>query len=341
MRVRRHYSLVAHGPDTVEIRHGVWNPTSFTLHDESGSGRLFRIVHRLKDGLAADAIARAEAAPLAEVEAVVDQLLDVGVLEAEPSSALDYYLGYAAPTLAPAADQRPKYRTIRILGDAELADEVRAALDVRSIGQDLSVETDTAGVWAKVLEDCEGWSTNGLRFAECVAAAEALKDAVVVFALKTIQPHHFQLLNRIAMAHRIPWIHAAMDGPFLYAGPTFLPFRTACYECFETRVLMNLREGASYQSYKQAIAERRVIAGEIPAEPLLARLLASHVALEALNLALTGTTFTLGKALSIYLPTMEFSFNEVLRVPGCPACGGSQERDATELYFDMRTAIAR
>jgi len=101
-----------------------------------------------------------------------------------------------------------------------------------------------------------------------------------------------------------------------------------------------LRHAASYHDYKRAITEQKLLAGEIPIAPMLARLLACHVGLETVNFALTGSCFTLGKILAIYLPTMEFSFNEVLRVPGCPACGASQERDATELYFDMRTVIA-
>ena len=69
--------------------------------------------------------------------------------------------------------------------------------------------------------------------------------------------------------------------------------------------------------------------------PILRSMLASHVALEALNLAVTETSFTVSKILSIYLPTMEFTFHEVLKVPGCEACGSSAERDDRELYFDI------
>ena len=50
---------------------------------------------------------------------------------------------------------------------------------------------------------------------------------------------------------------------------------------------------------------------------------------------LTDANFTVGKVLAVHLPTMEFSFNEVLRVAGCPGCGPSSERDDHELYFEM------
>ncbi len=66
----------------------------------------------------------------------------------------------------------------------------------------------------------------------------------------------------------------------------------------------------------------------------LAGLLTSHLALETLNLVLTGSTFTVGRMLAIHLPTMEISLPDVLRVPGCPGCGSVPERDGEVLYFD-------
>ena len=50
----------------------------------------------------------------------------------------------------------------------------------------------------------------------------------------------------------------------------------------------------------------------------------------------TGSDFTVGKALSVFLPTLEFSFNEVLRVPGCPACSPMTEQYEQGLYFDLK-----
>ena len=99
--------------------------------------------------------------------------------------------------------------------------------------------------------------------------------------------------------------------------------------------MMNLRESASYQRYKRALVERQVREGRLPVEPAIAGTLASLTALETLNFALTGSSFTVNKVLAIYLPTMEFTFNEVLRAPSCTACSPLPERDDTELYFDM------
>ena len=76
--------------------------------------------------------------------------------------------------------------------------------------------------------------------------------------MSVIQPLQLRLLNQISLALGIPWMHAAIDGPFLLIGPCFVPHRTSCYACFETRVTMNLRESASYQQYKSALAAGRV-----------------------------------------------------------------------------------
>ena len=99
--------------------------------------------------------------------------------------------------------------------------------------------------------------------------------------------------------------------------------------------MMNLRESASYQSYKRALVERQVREGVLPVEPAIVGMLASHTSFEALNYMLTGSSVTVNKVLGIYLPTMEVTYNEVLRSPVCSACSSSPERDDAELYFDM------
>ena len=76
-----------------------------------------------------------------------------------------------------------------------------------------------------------------------------------------------------------------------------------------------------------------------PLDGVLACLLASLVSMEALNFALAGTSFTVGKVLCVHLPTMEFVYNEVLRVRGCSACGSAPERHDRELYFDIRALL--
>jgi hypothetical protein len=127
LRLKPHYSVIAHSPDVVELRHGVWNATSFTLTDESGRGDLYRLICRLDGSARPSAIAKEEGVPRSDVEALVDHLVSLDVVEEGPSSGVDYYLDELLPR--PAATNGdmpagPHAARARVLGDPELVAEL-------------------------------------------------------------------------------------------------------------------------------------------------------------------------------------------------------------------------
>jgi len=337
LRIKRHFSIVAHGPDTVEIRHGVWNPVSFLLNDEAKTGNLFKLLHRMDGTATPAALARELGVPRDQVEGVIDHLDQLGILESGPSNALDYYLNSVVP--ATFGVEEPAPRAIVLMGEASLADQVSRLL--REIDPEAEIAPADERATRIVFDDDISWLFDGMHFQERMQIFESWKDSFVLMACSVINPLHYKVLNRAAIAHGFPWMHAAIDGPFLLIGPTFVPRRSACYECFEQRVTMNLRNAASYVAYKEALVQHRIKRGEMPMEPMMRAMLASHAAMEIVNFTKTNYSFVVGKALSIFLPTMEFAYNEVLRVPGCPACSPLSERDDTELYFDITTLINR
>jgi bacteriocin biosynthesis cyclodehydratase domain-containing protein len=330
-RLKRHYSVIAHSPDDVELRYGVWNPVSYTVADESRAGRLHRLIGRL-DGSASPAeIASQEDVPREDVEGLVDHLDGLGVIEFGPTSALDHYL----ETVVPWRVQRQDPPPVVLLGDAQLTRPIEANLaSALPAGRVTFAGEDDPG-WRAVADPDTSWLRDGLALEERLEAVEHWRGSFLICASAVINPMRLLALNRLCVEAGIPWLHAAADGPFLLIGPVILPRRSSCYECLEIRVLMNLRESASYQRYKQALAARQVTEGDLPIEPVLASMLGAHTALEAMNFLLTESSFTLGKLLAVYLPTMEFTFNEVLRAPTCSACGPVSERDETGLYFDL------
>lgn len=338
LRIRRHYALVAHGPDTVEIRHGVWNPVSFVLNDESESGNLYRVLQRL-DGTATPAgLARELGVPREEVEGLIDHLDGLGVLESGPSSALDYYLdNVQLGSFGIDVPRAQDTRRIVVMGEPSLADSVGELL--RQVEPNATIVAADDRHRRIVCDDDVSWLFDGIRFHEQMQVFETWKDSFVLMASSVINPLHYKVLNRAALEHGFPWMHAAIDGPFLLIGPIFVPHRSACYECFEQRITMNLRDAASYVAYKDALVKRQIKSGTMPIASMLRALIASHSAMEIVNFTRTNYSFVLGKVLAIFLPTMEFTYNEVLRVPGCPACGSLSERDDTELYFDVATLI--
>jgi bacteriocin biosynthesis cyclodehydratase domain-containing protein len=339
LRLKRHYSIVVHGPDVIELRHGTWNPLSFTLADERQSGKLLGVVRRLDGRSSIGEIAAAERVPASEVEELVDQLATLGVLEGESGHALDYYLDQVVPNLMPFERDRRRPRTSAVLlGDAGPVGEIARILTA-SGAHDYEVERADDGMRTRLACAALSWQSDGLAAEVEAEAFAGWRDRFVVFASSAINPLELRGFNLVSLHHGIPWLHAAVDGPFLLVGPTFVPERTACYECLDARVLMNLREAASYQAYKRALADGRAARSSAPLDAVLESMLAGLTAFEALNFLLTGASFTTAKLLAVYLPTMEFTFNEVLRLPGCPACGPSPEADDSELYFDLRTLL--
>lgn len=334
-RLKRHYSIIAHSPDVVELRHGTWNPVSFTLRDDSGTGSLLAVLSKLDGTQSLNEIARGASVPKNDVEALIDQLSALQLLENGASHAVDYFLDHAVPNLALHEIDRISTQPVTVMGDGNLPDEVgRILLETELLKCD--VQVDDGSLRAKLSRSGIDWVNDALEVEKLAQRLDVLSDRFVIAARSTVDPIEMRAFNRLSLHRRIPWLHAAIDGPFLLIGPTVIPHRTACYECLESRILMNLREVSSYRNYKQALANSQVTASRNPLEPVLRSMVASHVAFEAVNYLLTGTSFTVGKMLAIYLPTFEISFNEVLRVASCPACGSNPERHDRELYFDIR-----
>lgn len=339
LRIKRPYSLIAHSADDVELRYGVWNPISFSLSDESESGHLFRILKRLDGSISPTKLAAQEGISREEVESLIDRLVGLGVMERGSASAIDYYVDHFVPTqrnIAPIAEtQQP----VLIVGNQDLGDEIRRLLCASLPELEISVIDGSDRGWATLCRNDDSWLRDGLAFQEQMESFLHWRRHFMIFACKTINPVRLRMFNRVALELELDWLHVALDGPFILVGPTFVPSRSACYECLETRVFMNMRDAPGYRRYKNALVEGNITFGRWQAEPVVETILCSHGAMEALNFLLTGSSFTVGKILTIYLPTMEFTFNELLRVPGCKACGALSLRDENELYFDVKALL--
>lgn len=335
-RIKRSFALVAHGPNVVELRQGVWNTVAFTLTDDGGQGKLYEVLKSLDGTQGTARIAKDHGMKTAEIEALVDHLDNLSVLEDGPTSALDYYLSESISSLRAVGDEPQAVERVVLLGDALLTAPIQQTLtaSLRELPVELPGANDSARV---VFETASAEALlKGLDYEAAVSACEPWRDALVVFAQSTLRPDRLTVLNRLARGAGFRWMNVALDGAFLLVGPTFDPMHGPCYECLDTRVLMNVRDSFTYQDYKNALHQHRVKHGDMPVLPAIANVLAAHAALEICNLVVAGANFTSGQLLSIYLPTMAFVYHEVLQVPGCSGCGASSERDDPELYFDLR-----
>ncbi|MGW0484270.1 TOMM precursor leader peptide-binding protein [Nonomuraea sp. NPDC003214] len=331
-RVKRSFAIIGHDPDTVELRSGVWNATSHTITDEARRGWLFSAVNGLDGSRDMTELAADIGVGTQEMSELVSHLRELDALEDRATTALDHYLDHYAGVLAgPPSPARP----VRVIGEPVMAAQVTRL--VAASDPHLDVADASADPVLGVLDDPDtGWTTHGLRLHEVAEAFAAWREDIVVWAGSRMDPPAVSLFNRIALQAGMTWLHGAIDGPFLFVGPTFHPGVGPCYACLETRVTMNLTDGAAYHRYKNALTKAKASGGQAPILPALSALLCSHLALEAINLARTGASFTGGKMFGTYLPTWETTVSEVLQVPGCQACSPVAHRDEPELYFQAK-----
>lgn len=335
--IKPHFNVIGHDPNTVEIRSGVWNPTSHLLRDETLSGHLFNIIRSLDGSNAPEAIARQEKISRAEVEAVLDQLRALDVVAFEPPTGLDYYLQLGVPFRGEPFDGARVSKVV-LVGPRDLTERIDNLLRPVLLGVSFESLTPDQSRWSELIEQELSNPMDPVGAERFMISFDDWKGSLIICALSSVHPMLQRNLNRICVSHQLPCLHGSIDGPFLFVGPMFIP-GGACFECFETRVLMNVKNLEQYSRYKNALLDGRAKINPFPMDAPLASLLASHIALEAINYYLSGASFVRGKVLSIFLPIMEFSYCDVLKVPSCEACGSIAGRDECSTYFDARNVI--
>jgi len=337
-KIRKNFSVVVHNPDLVEIRTGIWNIFSHVIEDEGKEGKLFEIVKLLLTGnLSTQQIAKESSVSRSVVEGVIDQLAQLGAIETSPASAFDYYLEQTAMMLNRRQVELSKKlkRPILLLGSGVLTDEIERTLFANIEDPQQIQRLDPLSILSSDTE----WVENGLEFEKKLTLFEPWKDYLWVCVNEIINPIITGQINRIAFALNINWLHVAIDGPLIFVGPLFRGGDGPCYNCFEKRITMNLREKDSYKNYKLALINQQVHFGKKAQFPALNSLVASFTVMEILNFSLTECAHTYKKALSIYLPTMEIVYNDLLQLSSCEVCSTVIHGEKQQLYFDIQTLL--
>lgn len=110
--------------------------------------------------------------------------------------------------------------------------------------------------------------------------------------------------------------HEAVVGPLVSSGPH------ACHLCAQSRRLSHLRHYDAYLAYRDAVREGAVSPPPVALLPGHTSLVAGALGLEALRIiGGFAPPVTLGAVLVVDFATLEVRREDVLAVPGCPACG--------------------
>jgi len=321
--------MVPYSMDRVEFRRGVWNAESTTLEDDDATGTLWPALDLLSQGLQPpEIVSRVPGLTRAALDDVMAHLASIGALVENVEDKMDG-----------GRETRPVWV---FSDDALLAGDIQQILEGEGL-QATVLADDTqpsatlfAGLRLEQSADELHMEQEASQMLALLGSAPDLQPLLVV-ALAQNNPAMLRALDLFARRAHLSWLHAAVDGPALYVGPYVVPGATSSYRTFEQRVSMNLRERQGYLSWMRSAADQ-VQAGRPEVAVSTRALLAAHVAHETTSIARRGLSTTRNKVLSIYLPTMEIAFNDVL--PMAKFDGTSQFAAASDLYYDIREWIS-
>ncbi len=131
-------------PDSVELRSGVWNRISYTIDDETKSGKLYQFMQFLDGSRNLSEITLLTHMPRSDGESIIDHLKQLNVLENGSSTAFDYYSEINSPTFKSKQLPNSEVETgkVFILADDELREEIRLSLNHKSLLKNIEVISD-------------------------------------------------------------------------------------------------------------------------------------------------------------------------------------------------------
>ncbi len=155
--------------------------------------------------------------------------------------------------------------------------------------------------------------------------------AFAVAAPAGIEVPSLARINERALRHATPWLQILpYDGRFALVGPVYVPGASACRACFVIR-----RGSCSGYEADFEVIEREPLRTTAPAP--IASISAALAALLALRWLSANDPTLPGRFYALEAGSlMRLTYEHVLRVPRCPACG-IPERAVPSPWFESTT----
>jgi bacteriocin biosynthesis cyclodehydratase domain-containing protein len=141
----------------------------------------------------------------------------------------------------------------------------------------------------------------------------------VIAAWENFSPSLFHSLNASAVDHKTPWMLAYFDGSEVIVGPTYVPGESCCYYEYEMQSEATLALKDEYFLYKEDLQQDGFDVSCVALPPYL-QVAAGLATTAVLRFLMGGQTFTAGRAIRIDFERFSVDYQEVLRLPRCPAC---------------------
>lgn len=145
----------------------------------------------------------------------------------------------------------------------------------------------------------------------------------VVAAWESYAPTLFHSLNEAAIRHSVPWLLTYCDGSEAIVGPLYVPSETACYYEFETQVEASTAFREDYLLYKEHLADAGIDGTYFVLPPYL-QIASGFATLSASQFLARGQAMTVGRSIRIDFERLSVDYQDVLKLPRCPACGSER-----------------
>jgi thiazole/oxazole-forming peptide maturase SagC family component len=142
----------------------------------------------------------------------------------------------------------------------------------------------------------------------------------VILAFEQLNFRLAHLVNRCAIRRHRPWIMAMLDGDCARIGPLFLPPNTACFSDFEALSRAATPSSAMARVHRRFLLDRRA-ASFFPGLPVYADMAAAYASIAVLHYLIRGSSFAVGRTLSLDFASMKLEIEDVIKLPRCPVCG--------------------
>jgi bacteriocin biosynthesis cyclodehydratase domain-containing protein len=345
LRINPHLRVISVTDNEIVAKHGTRSAFARTWRDHGRTGFLGSLIRAIDGKTSVRALIAGGLcgeADVADARALVAELVEANVLVGAEDDVCDVYLRTIQGADQPLTDQRvgivgcgqlgsriARHLVQAGVGYVTLLDDARAE-DVPTarrllglhpdsvqpgahLARCLSVDLDRLAVRNIAVMTDDGLTEQAFTtlFERCDFVVAAL-DEYLVSVLDAI--------NEAALTAEKPWVMVAMDGSEGIAGPLFVPGDTCCFSEFEIQgVAASGMMKRDVLTFRDAEYGRRRAMGV--GLPPYVDILCGQAAAGALSFLATGRSFLLGRAIRTDFERMSVDYEDIRRLPRCPACG--------------------
>ncbi|MEW6456779.1 MAG: hypothetical protein AB1410_08735 [Acidobacteriota bacterium] len=146
---------------------------------------------------------------------------------------------------------------------------------------------------------------------------------ITIIGMERYHPRLFSEINLLAHEEKASILYSFVDGSLGIVGPLVIPGETACYTCMEASLESSMTNPFAFTTFK-TFMEKQEEYGEnqsLSGIPPLYDIVSGFVVDSFIRFFLSGDSVPIiNRALIIDFESLEMDLQDILKIPGCPAC---------------------